>query len=316
MKAEPITVKLLLRWAWPFFGFCLLFDAYSYQLFFNSLAGEGFEGNVMFSLGILAGDLPSIIIVGVVLTGLFWLLYRIQITVRSVVVSLGIGCLASAIIIRPILIHRDSNNAIASSATSQPETQNPEIAALQKYYPDQYAQVLEANKSNADPIAVQNIVEPIVRKIILGHKNQIDDAGAVQFYSLVIAESKVLISSDPVTCINLLNGNSSPVPLSTDLSPTLLSEDQQVSTALIVQIANQPAAPAPTLTNAQENAIAVSAMSALPTAEQTLVMSVVSKSIQPSTVDENHAVCDFDINMFQQAVSAQNGTLRSFVATN
>lgn len=270
----------------------------------------------MFSLGILVGDLPPIIIVGVILTGIFWLLYRNPITVRSVVVSLGIGCLASAIIIRPILIHRYSNKAVPASATSQPETQNPEIVALQKYYPEQYAQVLEANKSNADPMAEQNIVDPIVRKIILGHKNQIDDAGAVQFYSLVIAESKALLGSDPVTCMNLLNGNPSPLPLSTDLSPALLNEDQQVSTALIVQIANQPATPVPALTNAQENAIAASAMSALPAAEQTSVMSVVSRSIQPSTVDEDRAVCDFDINVYQQAISGQDGTLRSFIVAN
>ena len=99
-------MRYLLRWAWPFLALSVLFEAYSYQLFYNSLSGASLFGNPMFLLGffigIFIGDSPSILIVAAIVIGVYWA-YSRAISVRLVAVSFGIGCLATAAVVRPLL---------------------------------------------------------------------------------------------------------------------------------------------------------------------------------------------------------------------
>lgn len=93
----------LLGWAWPFLATSVLFEAYSYQLFYNSLNNVGFLGNIMFSIGIVVGDMPAIIIVAAITVGIYWVFVR-SVSWRLVALSLGVGCISVATIIRPLMI--------------------------------------------------------------------------------------------------------------------------------------------------------------------------------------------------------------------
>jgi len=96
-------MRFLLRWSWPFLAFSVLFEAYSYQIFYNSLSGVSLLANLAFSLAIFVGDLPAILIVTAIVVGIYWACVRV-VSMRLFAVSFGIGCLTTAIIIRPLIL--------------------------------------------------------------------------------------------------------------------------------------------------------------------------------------------------------------------
>ena len=95
-------MKFLLRWAWPFLAISILFEAFSDQIFYGRTLSASLVENLAFSLGMLIGDFPIIFIVAVIAAVLLRMVYKV-INARTIAVSLAIGCLVTAILIRPII---------------------------------------------------------------------------------------------------------------------------------------------------------------------------------------------------------------------
>jgi hypothetical protein len=109
--ANPIPVNLpmstavhwRMRWVWLLLCLSVLLDVCRVGQRYN-LSSHAISYQLSFYPGVLIGDSPAIILVSVFLAGTYWVIFR-AISTRSVVLSLAIGCIANAIIVRPLLMY-------------------------------------------------------------------------------------------------------------------------------------------------------------------------------------------------------------------
>ena len=101
----PKVLGFLLRWAWIFLIVGLSIDAVSGQLVFFSLQGRGGTARIMFAIGGLVGDLPVIVVMGLIAAAILRLGFQHRITARLIAACLGIGCIVNVVLIHPILIY-------------------------------------------------------------------------------------------------------------------------------------------------------------------------------------------------------------------
>lgn len=99
-------VKFLLKWSWIILAFGLVFDAFSTQLIYDvpRLEGAGIIMRAAFALGGLLGDIPSIVIVGIIITAVAKVGFVQTISLRIFVVSLALASVLNALIIHPIML--------------------------------------------------------------------------------------------------------------------------------------------------------------------------------------------------------------------
>jgi len=98
-------MNILLKWAWPFLTFGMLFAAITpYILFFSLPAGAGLIPWLAMLLRSLLGHLPGIGIVGALFV-LAARVYGYTITARLVAVSLGMGAIVNVILTYQIIIY-------------------------------------------------------------------------------------------------------------------------------------------------------------------------------------------------------------------
>lgn len=83
-----------------------MFDAFSTQLIYDvpRLEGAGIIMRAAFALGCLMGDIPSIVIVGILIAAVARVGFAQTISLRIFVVSVAIASVINALIIRPILL--------------------------------------------------------------------------------------------------------------------------------------------------------------------------------------------------------------------
>ncbi|MGC2048458.1 MAG: hypothetical protein WA635_07600 [Gallionella sp.] len=98
-------VKFLLKWAWSILAFGLIFDAFSTQLIYDvpRLEGARIINRAAFALGGLLGDIPVIVIVGIIIAAVARFGFSRTISLRIFVVSLALASIINALIILPIL---------------------------------------------------------------------------------------------------------------------------------------------------------------------------------------------------------------------
>ena len=92
-----------MRWVWLLLCLSILLDGCTFRERVNLITHVPIW-QWTFSPGIIVSDSPAIALVAVFLLGTVWMKFR-TISIRSVAVSLAIGCIANAIIIRPLLMH-------------------------------------------------------------------------------------------------------------------------------------------------------------------------------------------------------------------
>jgi hypothetical protein len=92
-----------MKWVWLLLCLSVLLDGCAFHQRVNLVTHVPIW-QWTFSPGIIVSDSPAIILVAVFLVGTVWMKFR-TISLRSVVVSLAIGCIANAIIIRPLLMY-------------------------------------------------------------------------------------------------------------------------------------------------------------------------------------------------------------------
>lgn len=99
-------MTFLIKWAWSILAFGLVFDAFSTQLIYDvpRLEGAGIATRVAFALGGLMGDIPSIIIVGIIIAAVAWVGFAWTISLRIIVLSLALASVFNALIIHPIVV--------------------------------------------------------------------------------------------------------------------------------------------------------------------------------------------------------------------
>lgn len=96
----------LMQRAWMLLGLGLLFDAFSMQLLYPVpyLDGAGPIKRGLFALGQLVGDIPAIIVAGLVALAIARLAFVPRIDARLVAVCIAIGCVLSGLLIRPVML--------------------------------------------------------------------------------------------------------------------------------------------------------------------------------------------------------------------
>lgn len=99
-------MTILLKWAWPLLVLGLLFDAFAMQLTSHIpyLENATIGGRSAFALGSLAGDLPVILIVGIIALVVLRISCVPTINFKVFAVSLAFGSVFNALLLHPILI--------------------------------------------------------------------------------------------------------------------------------------------------------------------------------------------------------------------
>lgn len=204
-----------------------------------------------------------------------------------------------------------SSRAVAVAASSLP----PELAALQEYYPAQYAELMTKANSMTDPVAIEKLSANTVAAIFAAHRDQLNDNNLDTFFAMAMPEMKKLRDQDAMACVKVFTGKTG----FAFYDPDSLNENNdkvgKVIADILIQIATNPASPAPPLSNDQFSALLESEFKKLPTGEQTLALPLIESAQVPTTIDGAQAVCDFYINLFSGALSGPPGTLRRFLAS-
>jgi len=234
------------------------------------------------------------------------------VAVIAAVMGGAVGKVVVASYFRPSLPSQSISESTQTNSYSEPS--QSEWAAIQKYYPTQYNQIMATAPHTLDPIAMHNAIEPVISKILADHQSQISNDNLENSYSIFVSEAKALRGKYPSACINLINGTAIPVDTNAIYPPDVIQKDVQTTTADLIQIATQPAEPSTPLSDDQFRTLVVSAFEALPTDEQTVAEPLIDKGENPTTTIEDQSICDFQISLFSKALSAPSGTLKRFLA--
>lgn len=217
------------------------------------------------------------------------------------------------------------------AAVSQPtieqklDRSHPIMVALHRYFPSDYENVIKmileqspngdvSELTKEDTDAINNKIFPFVSNVISKHKSQIDDAGVNAIFSVTIEEARLLRDGHPSSCLALFNGQPSQGDLASVMPPALSERDQAATAAVLEQIATRPAAPAIPMPKAQIAVLGRTAFNRLSMPEQDLVRRTLRSGNRPQGEPAMGAMCDFDIEIYEQALAGPPGTLRSLDA--
>lgn len=253
--------------------------------------------------------------VAALVTGAEWLIQKLR--GKPFAPSKWLGWLCITAIIVSIGAAR-ANNWFAPSLEAQMVAGSPTIAAVQKYYPDQFAQIVAAVRSSntpaTDTTALRNLITPVIGQLVASHANQIDETNTLALFGLMTAEFKALRDQYPEACIQIMRGGTTNAPLGDVFSPELIRQDTTVETGILTQVATNPAPPPTPWPPAPMAALGNTALAALPSDERATVLPLLQNGTSPSTPAQYQAMCDFNIGLFSNVVSHPNGNARGFMA--
>jgi hypothetical protein len=206
-----------------------------------------------------------------------------------------------------------SNN---DTATKLP----PELAALQQYYPTQFADLLaktdHMSQSTADQIAIEQDLDEVVNKIIADNREHISANNFDRFFVQIIPELKALRDDEPFVCVHSFTNGLGVGVLDPNFSNGTRIKDQEIITAILIQIAIAPAATSTPISNNQLKRLVQNAFANLSVSEQSIAQTLISNSNPPLNNNQAKAICDFYINFFSSALNGPPGTIKSLILMN
>jgi hypothetical protein len=197
------------------------------------------------------------------------------------------------------------------------ERASPTLAAVHRYYPDAFAQmvVVADGLGPHDGVAMQNRVRPLVAQLVAAHRSELNDDTAAALGQLMLDETQSLEASNPQACVAILTGEPVQADMGLVVSRDLVRRDARVTAKLIEQVATHPASQQGRLTEAESQTLTDRALAKLPNGDQEAVTAMLTQRRQPGTTREAAAFCAFARARVSAALDGPQGVMRRLLVS-
>jgi hypothetical protein len=199
----------------------------------------------------------------------------------------------------------------------QLERASPALAAVHRYYPDAFAQmvVVADGLGPHDGVAMQNRVRPLVAQLVAAHRAEVDDDTAAALGQLMLDETQSLQTSNPAACVAILTGEPVQSDMRLEVAHDLVRRDAQVTAKLIEQVATHPATSQSKLTDAESQTLTDRALGKLPNGDAEAVTALISQRRTPGNDREAAAFCAFARARVSAALDGPQGVMRRLLVS-